>query len=158
MTFAESSARAHWGMLTRHAAAANNSASEPAFTAAPNTPSVNGLSGPLTGATSPVLYHHMFFWGVARGLSWSVAARNSMKTGRVGAVGAGADLQAPCQRVTSSFQKPSDRPLEQKLDQWFSTASFAQPAQYTFGNAGRTAAYGPGAVNINVSGSKISPS
>ncbi|MBV9082989.1 MAG: TonB-dependent receptor, partial [Acidobacteriaceae bacterium] len=46
---------------------------------------------------------------------------------------------------------PSDRPLSDKLNEWFNVAAFAQPPQYVFGNAGRTAGYGPGAVNIDVS-------
>jgi hypothetical protein len=46
---------------------------------------------------------------------------------------------------------PSDRPLSQKLAQWFNVNAFAVPARYTFGNAGRTFGEGPGAVNVDAS-------
>jgi hypothetical protein len=45
----------------------------------------------------------------------------------------------------------SDRSTAAKLAQWFNTAAFAQPALYTFGNAGRTAGYGPGAISMDTS-------
>ena len=44
-----------------------------------------------------------------------------------------------------------DRPLAQKLSQWFNVKAFAVPARYTFGNAGRTFGEGPGAVNMDAS-------
>jgi outer membrane receptor protein involved in Fe transport len=46
---------------------------------------------------------------------------------------------------------PGDRPLSQKLAQWFNVNAFAVPARYTFGNAGRTFGEGPGAANVDVS-------
>jgi hypothetical protein len=45
----------------------------------------------------------------------------------------------------------TDRPLSQKLAQWFNTSAFAAPGRYTFGNAGRTFGEGPGAVNLDAS-------
>jgi outer membrane receptor protein involved in Fe transport len=44
---------------------------------------------------------------------------------------------------------PGDRPLSQKLAQWFNVNAFGVPARYTFGNAGRTFGEGPGAVNLD---------
>ena len=44
-----------------------------------------------------------------------------------------------------------DRSKAEKLAQWFNTAAFAQPPLYTFGNAGRTDGYGPGAINMDLS-------
>ena len=43
------------------------------------------------------------------------------------------------------------RSKDQQLAQWFNTKAFAQPAPFTFGNAGRTDGYGPGAVIMDVS-------
>ncbi|MCU1261552.1 MAG: TonB-dependent receptor, plug, partial [Bryobacterales bacterium] len=43
----------------------------------------------------------------------------------------------------------SDRPLGQKLAQWFNVNAFSAPAPYTFGNAGRTFGEGPGAINLD---------
>jgi hypothetical protein len=45
----------------------------------------------------------------------------------------------------------SSRPTAQKITEWFNTSAFAAPAAYTFGNAGRTAGYGPGAIGLNLS-------
>ena len=39
---------------------------------------------------------------------------------------------------------------QQTLDQWFDTAAFTMPAQYTIGNAGRGLFFGPGLVNFDV--------
>jgi hypothetical protein len=46
---------------------------------------------------------------------------------------------------------PADRPLAQKLTQWFNVNAFAVPARYTFGNAGRTFGEGPGAASLDAS-------
>ncbi|MEO7648991.1 MAG: TonB-dependent receptor [Bryobacteraceae bacterium] len=43
------------------------------------------------------------------------------------------------------------RPRAEQIGQWFNIAAFAAPAQFTFGNAGRTTGYGPGAVGMDVS-------
>jgi hypothetical protein len=45
----------------------------------------------------------------------------------------------------------SNRPTAQKIAEWFNTGAFAAPAAFTFGNAGRTAGYGPGAIGLNLS-------
>lgn len=59
------------------------------------------------------------------------------------------DGQRP--NVVGSPVLSGDRSTAAKLAQWFNTAAFAQPALYTFGNAGRTAGYGPGAIAMDAS-------
>lgn len=44
-----------------------------------------------------------------------------------------------------------DRSRGQRLDQWFNTSAFAAPAANTFGNAGRSVDFGPGAVAMDLS-------
>ncbi len=44
-----------------------------------------------------------------------------------------------------------DRPRSEQLRRWFDTSAFAEPAQFTFGNAGRTTGYGPGAIAMDMS-------
>lgn len=46
---------------------------------------------------------------------------------------------------------PSGRPKGQELLEWFDTNAFAAPAQYSFGNAGRTFGEGPGAISVDTS-------
>jgi hypothetical protein len=46
---------------------------------------------------------------------------------------------------------PSSRPKAAQLAEWFNTAAFAMPAQYTFGNAGRTDGFGPGLTSLDLS-------
>lgn len=43
------------------------------------------------------------------------------------------------------------RSKAQQLAEWFNITAFAAPAPYTFGNAGRTDGYGPGAINVDLS-------
>lgn len=50
--------------------------------------------------------------------------------------------------VLSSPDLPSD---QRTLKAWFNTAAFAQPAAYTFGNAGIGIVRGPGLINIDLS-------
>jgi hypothetical protein len=38
-----------------------------------------------------------------------------------------------------------------QVEAWFNTSAFAEPAQFTFGNAGKTNGYGPGAVVMDLS-------
>jgi len=38
-----------------------------------------------------------------------------------------------------------------QVRRWFNTAAFAEPAPFTFGNAGRTTGYGPGAIGMDLS-------
>jgi hypothetical protein len=40
---------------------------------------------------------------------------------------------------------------ERDAQQWFDTSAFAQPAPFTFGNAGRNVVYAPGLTNVDVS-------
>lgn len=51
-------------------------------------------------------------------------------------------------------QLSSSRPRNDKLNQWFNTAAFASPSQYTFGNASRTFGEGPGLISLDASLSK----
>jgi hypothetical protein len=44
-----------------------------------------------------------------------------------------------------------DRTRGEQVTAWFNTAAFAQPAQYVFGDAGRTSGFGPGAVVMDLS-------
>ncbi len=53
--------------------------------------------------------------------------------------------------VIGNAALPGGRPKDEFLTQWFNTSAFAAPAPYTFGNAGRMVAYGPGAVNLDLS-------
>ena len=59
------------------------------------------------------------------------------------------DSQRP--NVVGNPNLPSGRTRAQQVAQWFNTAAFAAPAAYTFGNSGKTVAYGPGAINMDVS-------
>jgi hypothetical protein len=45
----------------------------------------------------------------------------------------------------------SDRSRGAKVAEWFNVNAFQAPAAYTFGNAGRTAGYGPGSVSMDLS-------
>jgi hypothetical protein len=45
----------------------------------------------------------------------------------------------------------SSRSTGAELAEWFNVSAFAAPAQYTFGNAGRTFGTGPGSVNLDSS-------
>src|SRR5580658_1632370 len=53
--------------------------------------------------------------------------------------------------VASDPTLGSNRSTAQKISEWFDTGAFAAPPAYTFGNAGRTAGYGPGAIALNLS-------
>jgi hypothetical protein len=44
----------------------------------------------------------------------------------------------------------SGRPLEQRIEQWFNTAAFAQPALGNDGTAGRSIVEGPGYKNVDL--------
>jgi hypothetical protein len=46
-------------------------------------------------------------------------------------------------------QDPNDGP--QTVQQWFNTAAFARPANFTYGNAGRNIVTGPGIFNVDLS-------
>ncbi len=43
------------------------------------------------------------------------------------------------------------RSRAEKIERWFNTSAFAAPPAYTFGSAGRTTGYGPGAVIMDIS-------
>ena len=44
-----------------------------------------------------------------------------------------------------------DRSRADRISRWFNTSAFAAPADFTFGNAGKTVGYGPGAINMDIS-------
>jgi hypothetical protein len=44
-----------------------------------------------------------------------------------------------------------DRSTAEKISQWFNTAAFAQPADFTFGNAGATSGFTPGSIAMDIS-------
>jgi hypothetical protein len=45
----------------------------------------------------------------------------------------------------------SSRSRADQIRQWLNTAAFSEPAQFIFGNAGRTTGYGPGAIAMDLS-------
>jgi hypothetical protein len=53
--------------------------------------------------------------------------------------------------VVGDPELPGNRTRGEQVERWFNTAAFASPAQFSFGNAGATAGYGPGAVIMDVS-------
>jgi hypothetical protein len=53
--------------------------------------------------------------------------------------------------VVGSPEVAGNRSKGEQLLAWFNTGAFAAPANYTFGNAGRTFGTGPGAINIDTS-------
>ncbi|HEU0141187.1 MAG TPA: carboxypeptidase regulatory-like domain-containing protein [Bryobacteraceae bacterium] len=84
---------------------------------------------------------------------WQISGISSFQSGNpltIGITGDRAGTGAGGQRP--NLIAPVDRPRE--LSQWFSTSSFALPAQGTFGNAGRSLVTGPGINNWDVSFSK----
>ena len=60
---------------------------------------------------------------------------------------------APSQRpnVVGDPRLSTARPKQEQIERWFNTAAFAAPAQFTFGNAGRTNGVGPGAIIMDLS-------
>jgi hypothetical protein len=53
--------------------------------------------------------------------------------------------------VVGDPKLPSGRPRGEFVNAWFDKTAFAQPPDFTFGNSGRTAGYGPGAVAMDLS-------
>jgi hypothetical protein len=53
--------------------------------------------------------------------------------------------------VTGESKINSSRSRAQQIDRWLNIGAFAEPALYTFGNAGRTTGYGPGAILMDLS-------
>jgi hypothetical protein len=56
----------------------------------------------------------------------------------------------PAQRP-DLLRNPNLARSQRDPERWFDTAAFAQPAPFTFGNAGRNVVYAPGLTNIDVS-------
>lgn len=87
---------------------------------------------------------------------WAIGLIAELRTGSpygvielVNRTNAYSDSQRP--NVVGSAVLSRERPRGEKVEQWFSTAAFAQPEQFTFGNAGRTSGYGPGAISMDLS-------
>ncbi len=87
---------------------------------------------------------------------WSLAYIVDLRTG----VPYGVIEQTNRTNAFSPGQRPNvvgdpkisgDRPRAEQIAMWFDTSAFAQPDQYTFGNAGRAAGYGPGAIGMDLS-------
>lgn len=53
--------------------------------------------------------------------------------------------------VVGEAEISGSRSRAEQVNGWFNVNAFAQPPQYTFGNAGRTSGYGPGAVTMDLS-------
>src|SRR5262249_6944591 len=60
---------------------------------------------------------------------------------------------SPAQRpnVAGAPKISGSRSRAEKINAWFNTAAFAQPAQFTFGNAGRINGYGPVSIAMDLS-------
>jgi hypothetical protein len=60
---------------------------------------------------------------------------------------------SPAQRpnVSGDPRIRGHRSRGEQIEQWFDTAAFRQPPQFTFGNAGSTAGYAPGAIALDLS-------
>jgi hypothetical protein len=94
------------------------------------------------------------FWKQVLG-GWSTGLIAELRTGPPYGV---TDVSGPA--AFSPGQRPNvigdpkitgSRSRGEQVEQWFNTAAFAQPAPFTFGNAGRTAGYGPGAIIMDLS-------
>jgi len=90
------------------------------------------------------------------GAGWSSGVIAEFRTGsplgvveQVNRTNAFSDSQRP--DVVGSPDLPGGRSRADQIERWFNTSAFAQPAQYKFGNAGRTSGYGPGAIIVDIS-------
>ena len=65
----------------------------------------------------------------------------------------GTNAFSPAQRpnVAGDPKITGNRSRGEQVERWFDTSAFRQPPQFTFGNAGSTAGYGPGAINMDLS-------
>lgn len=87
---------------------------------------------------------------------WSAGYIGEFRTG----LPYGVIEQANTTNAFSASQRPNivgnpvisgERSKEAKIDQWFNLNAFAAPVPFTFGNGGRTNAYGPGAISMDLS-------
>jgi hypothetical protein len=104
--------------------------------------------GKAVNLTNPVLNF------VAGG--WSLALIAELRSGAPYGVTENIDrsnafAQANRPNVVGKPDLPGNRARNDYLAQWFDTNAFAAPADFTFGNAGRTVGIGPGAVAIDSS-------
>jgi hypothetical protein len=87
---------------------------------------------------------------------WSTGLIGELRTGPpygvtelVNGTGASSPSQRP--NVAGDPKITGSRSRGEQVERWFHTSAFAQPAPFTFGNAGRTVGYGPGAVILDLS-------
>jgi len=92
--------------------------------------------------------------GVAGG--WSLGYILEMRTGapygmveQTNRTNAFAEAQRP--NVVGVARIEGGRSRDGKINGWFNPAAFAQPREFTFGNAGRTSGFGPGAISMDLS-------
>ena len=67
-----------------------------------------------------------------------------------GLSGISADGAGPPQRP-DLLRNPNVPADQRNPERWFDTSAFAQPAQFTFGNAGRNVVFAPGLTNFDMS-------
>lgn len=103
---------------------------------------------------SSVVYEVPSPWAALKG--WTIGYIGEFRTGPP--IGVNEQVNntnsfSPANRpnVVGDPKITGSRPRAQQLDAWFNTAAFAAPALYTFGNAGRTTGYGPGAIAMDLS-------
>ncbi|HUS08365.1 MAG TPA: hypothetical protein VMZ52_18825, partial [Bryobacteraceae bacterium] len=87
--------------------------------------------------------------------SWQINGLLTMRTGLPFNVVSGRDIAlsgTPNQRpdVVADPRLPEDRSKNDKVLAWFNRSAFAFPAAGTYGNTGRNALIGPGAMNANL--------
>ncbi len=103
---------------------------------------------------SSVVYEIPSPWTAFKG--WTIGYIGEFRTGPPIGVNEQVNLTnsfSPANRpnVAGDPKINASRPRTQQLDAWFNTAAFAAPPLYTFGNAGRTTGYGPGAIAMDLS-------
>ncbi|MBM3767107.1 MAG: TonB-dependent receptor [Acidobacteria bacterium] len=103
---------------------------------------------------SSVVYEIPSPWGALKG--WTVGYIGEFRTGPPIGVNEQVNLTnsfSPANRpnVVGDPKINSSRSRAEQLNAWFNTAAFAAPPQFTFGNAGRTTGYGPGAIAMDLS-------
>jgi len=96
-------------------------------------------------AANPV-WHLAGGWSLGSVATFQTGAPNTITTQTNNCNCFSAGAQRP--DVLSNPDLPSDK---RTLKAWFNTAAFAQPAAYTFGNAGIGIVRGPGLINIDLS-------
>ncbi|MGH9720937.1 MAG: hypothetical protein ACRD8O_12045, partial [Bryobacteraceae bacterium] len=87
---------------------------------------------------------------------WTLGLIAELRTGppygvieNVNTTGTGSPALRP--NVVGDPRISGDRSRGEQVERWFNTAAFAAPQPFTFGNAGRTSGYGPGAIIMDLS-------